>query len=78
MLSLKVVRADGTKETIRIGENEAVFAGRVASYNEENNAIVDEHETVSRRHAKFINEGNTIVLVDCGSSNNTYLNGKPV
>jgi pSer/pThr/pTyr-binding forkhead associated (FHA) protein len=75
---LRVVRADGTKETIKVAEDHAVYAGRVPSYNEEDNIIVDSHESVSRRHAKFTTEGQNVILVDCGSSNSTYLNGKAV
>lgn len=75
-LCLRVGRPDGSKQTINLEGGVAVFAGRVPTFNEEDNAIVDEHEGVSRRHAKFTAEGDGISLVDCGSSNSTFLNGK--
>lgn len=34
--------------------------------------------TVSRRHAEFHCESGAFRVVDCGSRNNTYVNGQPV
>jgi len=75
---LRVVRADGNRQIVKIKEDETVFAGRVPAYNEQENAIVDSHDSVSRRHAKFTVEGSKLILVDCGSSNSTYLNGTAI
>jgi hypothetical protein len=36
------------------------------------------HESVSRRHAQITREGASHSLVDLGSANGTFLNGKPV
>jgi diguanylate cyclase (GGDEF)-like protein len=37
-----------------------------------------DQESVSRSHAKLINNGNALVLTDLGSTNGTYVNDEPI
>ncbi|GEM_PF-3136528 len=42
------------------------------------NDLVLDHESVSGRHARFLYEGNHLVLEDLGSTNGTFAGGRPV
>lgn len=71
-LVVRVRRQDGTKDRYEI--TETAYIGRASHYQNELNTIVDDHESVSRRHAKLTISSNKAVLMDCGSSNGTRLN----
>lgn len=36
-------KADGASEKVKLRENETVYIGRVSSFNDEDNTIVDDH-----------------------------------
>lgn len=41
-------------------------------------AFIVHDKSVSRKHCKIVAEGNRLFLIDLGSSNHTYLNGKMI
>ncbi|GBD35794.1 FHA domain-containing protein FhaA [bacterium HR36] len=45
---------------------------------EEGNLICLNDERVSRCHLKVIQDGGDVIIIDCGSTNGTIVNGKPV
>lgn len=60
-----------------IGDNEQVFFGRRATtYQCQVNEIMFTNEIVSRDHAHLTYTNGSLVLVDTGSENGTYVNGE--
>jgi RsiW-degrading membrane proteinase PrsW (M82 family) len=65
---------DGDERIAFILNREEIFVGRTL-----NNAFVIEHPSVSKRHARItVNGDEAYALVDLGSSNGTYVNGKRI
>ena len=65
-----VVLADGTR--IGVGDD-PVTMGRASDCN-----VVLADPTVSKRHAELRRQGTDVVLVDLGSTNGTWLNGRRI
>jgi predicted component of type VI protein secretion system len=63
-------KTDGAKYQIPIGQTKV---GRG-----QNNDIVLKAESVSRRHALFLREGDSVFLLDLGSVSGTFVNGRLV
>jgi pSer/pThr/pTyr-binding forkhead associated (FHA) protein len=40
-----------------------------------NGIVLDQDSTVSRRHAQFLKQGDTVFVEDLGSTNGTFVNG---
>ncbi|HET8854824.1 MAG TPA: FHA domain-containing protein [Salinimicrobium sp.] len=57
----------------KIQRNEFLTIGRL----QDNDLVIDD-PTVSRRHARITYEGNEFWITDLGSKNKTYLNGKEI
>lgn len=55
-------------------EADLLTVGRDSS----NGIVLDQENTVSRRHAQFIKQGDTLCVEDLGSTNGTFVNGMQI
>src|SRR4051812_38609563 len=86
VLPTKVFYEDGRPTTIHLRKCKLVLSegarprewtfdqGSVAIGAMEDNDLVLHDETVSRYHCRIVQEGNSYVLVDLGSTNGTFVN----
>lgn len=65
------VRQPGRK-TLRVAVTSPLLVGRDCD------GLLVADPQVSRTHAEFVPEGDQIILTDCGSTNGTTVNGRPV
>ena len=67
------VTPDGHERIAYILNEDEIMVGRTL-----NNSFVIEHPSVSKRHARVIAQNDEYDLVDLGSSNGTFVNGKRI
>src|SRR5215218_6656538 len=70
--SLQVILPDGARRTVALDEPTLVI-GRASD-----NALIIEHSSVSRRHARLTVESGRLMVEDLGSANGTFIGEQPL
>ena len=72
MLTVTIRAKDGGENTLQFDQEE-VTLGR-----SEGCEIVLPKSNISKRHARFVDKGDKVILVDLRSTNGTYVNGRRI